>query len=345
MRTPFGFMSGSGAIAASFVLAAVFATTLAAGPVLFSPGPLNAVPKGAPLGGISSHAATGKDCGACHTSPWSSATMADRCLACHRDVDSQIQSRSGLHGRFVGALKSPACRGCHVDHRGRTASLTVTDPTTFPHDLTGYSLQGHRHTAKGARITCAECHPNGLASFDQATCAECHSQLDSAFMTQHESRFGTNCLACHHGFFKDGSDFDHNMLPFKLLGKHSGLACGKCHPSTSSIQALQNTPTSCYACHAKNDAHKGQFGQSCEQCHTPSGWQNATFDHTVFPIDHGSQEQRAKCATCHPNGVKTYSCFGCHRHTPTNVVAEHEGRSLSALTNCIGCHPGGRAGD
>lgn len=345
MRTPLGFMSTSGAVVAGVVLVAVLATTMAAGPILFSPGQLNGVSKGTVLGGVATHAQTGSKCGACHTAPWSRTTMADRCMSCHTDVANQIQTRGGLHGKLIDNLTNPTCRGCHADHHGRGGALTVADPTTFPHDLTGYSLQGHRHTARGAQVTCHQCHPNGFAAFDQATCAQCHSQLNPAFMTQHESRFGTNCLACHHGFFRDGSDFDHNMLPFKLLGKHAGLSCSQCHPNTSSIQALQSTPTTCFACHAKNDAHQGQFGTHCEQCHTPSGWQNANFNHAVFPVDHGSQEQRATCKTCHPNGFNTYSCFGCHRHTPANIVAGHEGQSLAALQNCIRCHPGGRAGD
>jgi hypothetical protein len=51
------------------------------------------------------------------------------------------------------------------------------------------------------------------------------------------------------------------------------------------------------------------------------------------------------CQTCHPNGTSTYTCLGCHFHTPANVQAQHEGQSASQLANCIRCHPGGRAAD
>ena len=336
-------MSGTGAVVAGVVIVGVFATTMAMGPVLFSPGALNAVSKGQNVGGVATHAQLGGQCGACHAAPWSSQTMADRCLACHTDVNSQIRSTSGLHGKLVGKLSNPTCRGCHTDHGGAKGPLTVMNPKGFPHDLTGYSLRSHRRTTRGARVTCQQCHPKGFGSFDEATCGECHARLDSAFMTKHESMFGQACLECHHGVDVGGSDFDHNKLSFKLTGQHSKVACNRCHPDASSIQALRHTPATCYGCHARKDAHKGQFGRQCEQCHSTNGWGDANFDHSVFPVDHGRRERRATCQTCHPNGVSSYTCFGCHAHTVTNVIGEHEGRSLAQLKDCIRCHKGGRS--
>ncbi len=344
MRRPLGFMSGTGAVMAGVVVAGVFATSMSIGPVLFSPGALNAVSKGHTLGGAASHAQIGDTCSACHTAPWSSQTMADRCLVCHSDVASQIRSGNGAHAKLVGSLSAPTCKGCHTDHGGATGDLTVADPATFPHDLTGYSLRSHRRTSQGERVTCVQCHPRGLGVFDQATCEGCHAKLDAAFMTRHVAKFGKTCLACHQGVDRIGSDFDHNKLPFKLTGRHAHVACDQCHKDMGSIQALQSTPTNCYGCHAKQDKHGGRFGQQCDQCHSTTRWGDVNFDHKVFPVDHGRREQRSTCQTCHPNGATTYTCFGCHRHTPANVVGEHEGRSLAQLTDCIQCHEGGRGG-
>ena len=64
----------------------------------------------------------------------------------------------------------------------------------------------------------------------------------------------------------------------------------------------------------------------------------------IFPLTHGREERVATCATCHPNGTTTYTCFGCHEHTPGNVLREHDGRSLASIANCIECHVGGREG-
>jgi hypothetical protein len=270
--------------------------------------------------------------------------MAQECLACHTDVASQVRDRTGLHGVLVGQRTSPTCRGCHPEHRGSAAPLTDVDPRTFPHDLTGYSLAGHEATPQGAAVTCAQCHPRGLASFEQATCTGCHRRLNPAFMGTHVASFGARCLSCHDGSGRFGSDFDHSKLKFKLVGAHASVACSKCHPNMSSLAAMRATPQDCRSCHARSDVHKGAFGTQCGQCHTPVSWLNASFDHSVFPLDHGADQQRATCATCHPKGLSTYTCFGCHAHTPANIMGSHEGRSAAQLANCIECHRGGGTG-
>jgi hypothetical protein len=258
-----GFVSVSGALWGALAVAAVLIWALLAGAIPFSAGSLNASVTGPPLGGVSNHAQIGTRCGACHTAPWAAATMADRCIACHADVGTQIQGHNGLHGGLLGALSVPSCGSCHSEHDGPNGSLNAT--------------------------------------------------------------------------------FDHNALSFKLVGKHANVPCASCHTHASSLQDLRNTPQDCYSCHAKDDRHNGTFGRTCGQCHTPASWANATFDHTIFPVDHGGNPQGA-CSTCHPSGVTTYTCFGCHRHDPANVQRTHEGRSLAQLANCVACHSGGRQG-
>ena len=339
-----GFISATGAAVAAVVLAALGGWTAMRGPVLFSPGALNAQAKTRTLGGVTSHAQLAGQCGACHAAPWSSQTMADKCLACHTDVRGQTAGRTGLHARLVGTLSSPTCRGCHPEHHGAAGALTAVDSSTFPHDLTGYSLRGHRRTAEGTPFSCKDCHPTGLSNFSQTTCSACHTALDAKFMSQHEKAFGKQCLSCHNGAVLLGGNFNHNRLPFKLEGKHANLACERCHSGALSLGALQTTPQDCRACHAKDDKHRGAFGQDCGQCHNPGAWSDAKFDHSVFPVDHGNEERKATCQTCHPTDVSTYTCYGCHAHTPANVVRQHEGgRSAAQLQDCIRCHRGGRS--
>jgi hypothetical protein len=270
-----GFLSGSGVVVGVLALLGVVVWTLLQGLTPFSPGSLNAVSKTSALGGVTSHARLGADCGSCHTAPWSSATMADRCMACHSDIRAEVQGRTGLHGHLVGGSARATCRGCHTEHHGPGGALTVIDPAAFPHDLTGYSLRGHRRTAKGTAVTCRDCHPVDLAHFDQATCASCHGALNATFMSQHVAAFGRACTSCHNG--------------------------------------------------------ADPFG--------------AGFSHTIFPISHGSRERQATCETCHPHGFTTYTCFGCHQHTATNVVGQHEGGNINQLSDCIRCHAGGRVPD
>ena len=274
MKNQPGFVSVAGIAVAAILVAVVLGTTLIAGPILFSPGSLNAKSKsGQTIGGVTTHAQLAGKCEACHSAPWSPQTMVDRCVACHTDVGTQIQSKTGLHGALVGKSQSPTCKGCHTDHRGPSGALTVADESTFPHDTTGYSLRGHQKKSNGTRFACADCHPKGVSQFDQATCAACHTAIDAKFMSQHVTEFGTQCLGCHDG-------------------------------------------------------------------------RRTNFKHDVFPLDHGSREEKATCETCHPNRVfKSYTCFGCHRHTPANVVGDHEGQSLAQLQDCVRCHPQGRQGD
>jgi hypothetical protein len=337
------FLSPLGIAAAVVLIVVVVGATVALGPVLFSPGGLNAQARTTTLGGVSSHAQLGDRCGACHTAPWSTRTMADKCLACHRDVGSQLSGKSGLHGSS-SAMRAAPCGDCHPDHNGAAGALTVLDEGSFPHDVTGFTLSGHREKNAGGRFACADCHPDGFSgTFDQAVCATCHAAIDAAFMKEHVAAFGKDCLPCHDG----GGDakVDHSKFPFKLTGKHASVPCGDCHGDATSMQDFQNTPQDCYSCHAKDDEHKGSFGRQCGSCHKTSDWGDVTFDHSVFPVDHGSEEQTPTCQTCHPNGTSTYTCFGCHEHTQANVVGEHEGRSLAQLTDCVKCHEGGRSGD
>jgi hypothetical protein len=333
-----GFLSPTGIVAAVVVLAAALVLTFVATPSLYSPGSLNAQAKGSPLKGVPTHAQLAHDCGACHTAPWSSQTMADKCLACHADVQTQIATKQGIHSKMVPAA-SPTCRGCHPEHNGPHGALTSLNEATFPHQLTGYSLSDHRRTAKGAPFTCADCHPKGIMTFDQAICADCHGAMDASFMQQHEATFGKDCLPCHNG--NGGAKVDHSKFAFKLTGAHAGLPCNDCHAGAKSLADHQKTPQDCYSCHAKDDHHKGAFGTQCGQCHSTSSWSGATFDHSIFPVNHGGG---GSCPTCHPNGTSTYTCFGCHAHTQANVVSEHEGRSLAQLTDCIKCHAGGSSG-
>ena len=165
---------GHGLVAAFVVFLGAGAVMHLAGPGLFSPGGLNAQtgaggvePGGqaTPLGGVSSHAGLGGDCGACHPAPWSSQTIADACLACHTAVGDEIKTEQGLHGRLEGMRASPTCAGCHPEHNGPHGALTALDEASFgpQHDLTGFSLKTHRKTDSGGSFTCADCHPKGYA--------------------------------------------------------------------------------------------------------------------------------------------------------------------------------------
>ena len=70
-----------------------------------------------------------------------------------------------------------------------------------------------------------------------------------------------------------------------------------------------------------------------------------TFDHSVFPLDHGDEERVAGCTTCHPQRTTSYTCYGCHEHGRAKVLEQHEGQRLDQLKDCVRCHPGGEEAD
>jgi hypothetical protein len=328
-----GCLTGAGLLAAGLTLLLVSGVFLLRGGRMFSPGPLHAGASGAELGGVMSHADTGGDCAACHTAPWDPTPMAQRCLDCHSDTAADLSDPTSLHGALQAQGADMDCQQCHTEHRGPAASLTFVDMTTFPHDVVGFSLAGHSLRLDGSPFDCQDCHTESLARFDVLTCGDCHRQGDPAFMQTHVADFGTDCLACHDGIDSYGrANFDHSRV-FALTGKHADVTCSGCHAGARTAADLQATPTDCIACHARDDAHDGQFGQDCAACHVTTDWRDATFDHslTAFPLT--GQHTAVECTACHIDQV--------FRGTPTTCVACHaqdDAHDGQFGQDCAACH-------
>ncbi len=297
MNTPrIGCLSPLALVSAFITLIILVAAEIISGNSMFNPGELNAQ-AGVALGGVTSHSEIGKDCGQCHPPFWSGQTMSDKCLDCHTNIAQQIGDPTSMHG-ILSQGASKACQDCHTEHNGPNASLTVMDPTDFPHDETGFSLSGHQVGADGQPFICSDCHVQGISTFDQQACTNCHRALDMDFIVTHTHDFGENCLACHDGVDRYG-DFDHSQVTFPLTGAHLQVTCSGCHSNALTISDLQNTPTTCEACHIADDAHAGKFGTQCGVCHNPDGWKPANFDHSLsdFPLE--GKHVDVPCESCH----------------------------------------------
>src|SRR5512141_1695374 len=107
-----GCLSGTGILAALITALVIAGYAYARGGLMYNPGPLNAQ-SGDVLGGVTSHAATGGDCQACHVAPWEPATMADRCTACHTNVAEQMRAVATMHGSLTHNNPNLGCRDCH----------------------------------------------------------------------------------------------------------------------------------------------------------------------------------------------------------------------------------------
>jgi len=308
-----GCLTGSG-IGAVIVTALVIAGYVyAKGGLLYNPGPLNAQ-AGEMLGGVTSHAQTGDECKACHTAPWESERMSDRCVKCHTGIALQVQDSSTLHGNIMSGNLDPGCRSCHPEHRGADAALTVMETGSFPHELVGFSLRGHQRTATREPFTCQDCHASDISTFTLDTCKTCHGQLDSTFSLAHSISYGDACLDCHDGVDRFGDGFRHESA-FALEGGHAGVACVKCHFDARALADFENAPAACYSCHQRDDEHGGRFGTDCAGCHTTNSWEGATFDHNQSNFPLTGRHVNLECEQCHSSGQfagLSGTCVSCH---------------------------------
>ena len=356
-KKPLGCFSFSAIIAfiLTLLVAGIFVVT--SGNAMFSPGELSAHGDEM-LGGVTSHNAIGSDCALCHTAPWATDNMQDRCLSCHIETKLEVTSEASLHGALLLHNPELSCRDCHPDHRGADAPLTELGATSFPHELVGFSLASHQEKMDGSPFECANCHAQGITVFEQNACAECHQNINTEFMQTHLAAYGENCLACHDGVETYGANFDHAQTGFPLTGEHAEVRCAECHQNARSIADFENAPEDCAGCHLADDAHDGRFGTNCGVCHTPNNWEEATFDHNLsnFPLE--GKHQDAACEDCHttdnPQDAPS-DCFSCHVqddahigrfgqdcalcHTPQNWDETHFTHDLvTATTTCITCH-------
>lgn len=258
-------------------------------------------------------------CSDCHTSDHA-AFASDSCLECHRSTDMVF---SDGHILSYGA----DCLACHdgVDRYGADF-----DHNKFPFPLTG----------KHATSTCESCHLNPHSAADlqnvSRECVSCHLEDDI-----HQGAYGAKCDTCHSSEAWKPAAFDHNLSAFKLDGKHSEVACADCHQNG----VYQGTPAECASCHAEPVVHSGLFGADCASCHTTTAWLPAQFNlQHIFPLDHGDGGQ-VSCATCHPSTYTTYTCYGCHEHTESEIRSKHLEEGIPDFQNCAECHANGRKND
>jgi hypothetical protein len=290
-----------------------------------------------------------------------------QCIDCHKQTDFSKVAKTCVECHAEPAahksLFDNQCEACHTTSAWKPVTM---DGKQFDHSSLKFTLAHHDKNYSGEIITCASCHSNntqasqtsGTGSLTSLTthttisnslvnftfnqsdihfCTDCHTSQDASFMGKHVAQYGSACLDCH-----DGADrmanFDHNKF-FPLDGKHQSIECATCHKN----QQYATTPTQCVACHAEPKSHAGNFGLSCQYCHTTAAWNPALLHKHTFPLDHGSPTQLA-CQTCHPSTDAVYTCYSCHDHVADEIQTSHlkVGISLTDLPNCASCHATGK---
>ncbi len=245
------------------------------------------------------------------------------CLRCHNDRGP------------VALFAARGCGGCHENvHRGQlgdnceschTQSDWRPNEVIAAHNRTRFPLAGAHAVA-----ACWRCHPGAqTGNFARAdtTCVACHSaDLARAQNPDHAAQgWVDSCERCHLPTQWSGGGFTHNTWP--LVGQHAGADCAQCHVGG----VFAGTPSQCVDCHLADYQGATQpnhvtfgFPTSCEQCHTPIGWNVANFSHAGI---------NSGCVQCHlsdyqstndPNHVLAgfgQTCEQCHTSTNNwNVV-------------------------
>ena len=227
-------------------------------------------------------------CVECHADPNHYAGTARDCYSCHRKDDFH-------KGRF-----NPRCETCHDPGKWKRSA--------FRHDHdTHYALRGSHRTVK-----CESCHRVPVAREKTPTvCYACHRNDDV-----HKGVLGEKCESCHAETKWTQSRFDHDRdSRFPLREKHRTAKCGGCHKDAG---FREKAPSTCVACHERDDrdkGHNGQLGNQCERCHAERSWRETTFDHKQSRFLLLGRHVDVECRKCHASiafkDAKS-ACVSCH---------------------------------
>ncbi len=230
------------------------------------------------------------------------------------------------HAALEGATNCAQCHGLHREPMNQLC-LDCHKEIRWLMDA-GRGL--HAREAKDPKVTCASCHPD-------------HAGKDFALVA-----------------WKEGASarFDHRRAGFTLEGKHTTVACDKCHvvafrvSTAATLSKRRSSPgwlgleTTCASCHRRDDPHDGSLGLKCESCHEVKNWKPAgKFEHAQARYPLTGKHLDVACDKCHLAAqlkLKTDSagnripqfrplpfaeCSSCH-------ADPHQGRLSSKCSSC-----------
>jgi Cytochrome c7 and related cytochrome c len=241
------------------------------------------------------------------------------CEKCHEgDVykNTPIECGARCHeDRLHKGTLGDYCRRCHNGGLWDAIEFDHTEDTKWP-------LEGLHQTVP----ECASCHPgrNYAKTPTQCSAAGCHAADDA-----HQGKLGETCDKCHQ--VTGENLFNHNaMSEFKLDGAHLVTRCSECHPSIT----FKPQPTNCFGCHPEPQVHKGQYGTTCEGCHSTATWKDIQMLHDVGDFSLDGSHDNLPCVRCHsdsrPLAGAGNLCVNCHRQDDIH--------SNSLSPRCGECH-------
>lgn len=214
-------------------------------------------------------------------------------------------------------------------------ALTQIETLVMPGDL----IEGHADIEE----ECSSCHQAFRRDRQRALCLDCHEdiaadiEVNAGFHGLFDDARNGNCAGCHTDH--DGRDadivqldertFDHDFTDFRLTGKHLEALCADCHiPDVR----YRDTAGSCFACHEVDNVHGETMGTECADCHRPTAWLDAEFDHDTTDYPLLGRHAETACLDCHEDQTfrnTETTCHGCHAKDDA-----HGGRSGRECDNC-----------
>lgn len=207
--------------------------------------------------------------------------------------------------------------------------------------MPGQVIEGHAKWEED----CTKCHKRFDKAAQTQLCQDCHKEVrkdvegkqgfHGRFKEQRECK---ECHTEHKGRTENiapinEKTFDHAQTDFALRGAHANVKkveCKSCHKPKAKYR---EAPSTCYACHKKDDKHKGRAGESCPDCHTENNWKEIRFDHnkTKYPLR--GKHAEVACKECHAEDRyknTPLDCYSCHKKDD-----KHKGQEG---THCEECH-------
>ncbi|MBK9391094.1 MAG: cytochrome C [Bacteroidetes bacterium] len=309
--------------------------------IAFSPVLLNAQISPGDLSNAHSNLEGLSNCTQCHV--LGNKVSSDKCLVCHTEIKTRIDSKKGYHAS--SDVAGGECALCHSEHNGKNFRLINLDTENFDHDLTGYHL-----SVPHAKKACTDCHSSKYITEPKLKakkktylglgqeCLNCHADY-------HLRTLSSDCEKCHNSEkFAPASKFSHDNAKFKLAGKHTTVDCAKCHKIkvTDGVKFQQFTGiqySNCTSCH--KDPHNNQFGQNCRKCHSEESFHKVDvltdFDHNKTGYKLEDKHLIVNCKSCHKNKLtdplKHDFCKDCH-------ADYHNGQFVKngIAPDCSQCH-------
>jgi predicted CXXCH cytochrome family protein len=190
---------------------------------------------------------------------------------------------------------------------------------------------------------CSSCHKLFDKQGQRQRCLDCHEEVsadvtqETGFHGRHPDVATNQCSSCHtehtgrdaNIVILDEEAFDHDFTDFELVGTHNDADCADCHAAD---EKRREARTECVTCHTDEQPHEDKMGTDCGNCHQPTEWLEAKFDHDTTEYSLLGKHQQVACLDCHEDRTfpKPLSeCIDCHAEDDA-----HNGRSGDQCGNC-----------